>query len=115
MGREHYTTIDDLIQLSQELLAKLINLGGYRHPLAVRRGVNYMTDHNESSKQVKAGSKTYFFDLKKTKEEKPYLIITESRFLGEGKERERNSIIVFPDHAEEFGKTLTEMVEKLDK
>ncbi len=40
-----------------------------------------------------------FFDLKETKEGQPYLTITESRFKGEGKDRERASILVFPDHA----------------
>ena len=57
-----------------------------------------MVDQNDS-KTVKAGSKTYFFDLKETKEGQPYLTITESRFMGEGKDRERASIVVFPDHA----------------
>ena len=38
------------------------------------------------SKKVKAGSSTYFFDVKKTKEDKPYLMITQSRFKGEGSE-----------------------------
>jgi len=53
-----------------------------------------MADQNDS-KTVKAGSKTYFFDLKETKEGQPYLTITESRFMGEGQDRERVSIVVF--------------------
>jgi len=47
------------------------------------------------SKVVKAGSKTYFFDIKKTQEGKAYLVITESRFQGEERKRERASLIVF--------------------
>jgi hypothetical protein len=66
------------------------------------------------SKTVKAGSKTYFFDLKETKEGKLYLAITESRFMGEGKDRERASIIVFPDHAQDFLATTQEMIKKLE-
>lgn len=65
------------------------------------------------SKTVKAGSKTYFFDLKETKESQPYLTITESRFMGEGKDRERASILVFPDHAQDFLEAAQEMISKL--
>jgi len=56
----------------------------------------------QTSKTVKAGAKTYFLDLKETKEGKPYLVITESRFKGEGQQRERASIAVFPEHARDF-------------
>lgn len=73
-----------------------------------------MADENNSQK-VRAGSQTYFFDLKKTKEDKPFLLITESRYMGEGKGRERTSIVVFPDHAQEFLKTVGEMVKKLEQ
>jgi len=71
-----------------------------------------MTDQNES-KTVKAGSKTYFFDLRETKEGQLFLTITESRFKGEGQDRERSSIVVFPDHAQDFLEATQEMVEKL--
>ena len=71
-----------------------------------------MADQHDS-KTVKAGSKTYFFDLKETKEGQPYLTITESRFKGEGKDRERASIVVFPDHAQDFLHATQETVEKL--
>lgn len=70
-----------------------------------------MADQN--NKIIKAGSKTYFFDLKKTKEGQPYLTITESRFVGEGKDWERASIVVFSDHAQDFLQATQEMVEKL--
>jgi hypothetical protein len=71
-----------------------------------------MADQNES-KTVKAGSKTYFFDLKETKEGQPFLTITESRLIGEGKNRERASIAVFPDHAQDFLEATQEMIQKL--
>ena len=112
-----YTTIDDVIQLAKELLARLGQLGGYKHPLMVRRGrkgVVNMVERNEESMTIKAGAKTYFFDIKKTKEGKPYLLITESRFKGEGKDRERNSIVVFQENAQEFAKTVSEVAAKLD-
>jgi hypothetical protein len=71
-----------------------------------------MTDQTES-KTVKAGSKTYFFDLKETKEGQPYLTITESRFKGEGQEHQRSSIMVFSDHAQDFLEVAQEMIEKI--
>jgi len=111
-----YTTIDDVIRLAKELLVRLSQLGDYKHPLAVRRGrkeVVNMVERQENSKIVKAGSKTYFFDIKETKEGKPFLLITESRFKGEGEERERSSIIVFQDNAQEFTEAVTQMNEKL--
>lgn len=112
--RKPFTTIDDLILLSQELFARLKTFGEYKHPLAVRKGVKYMEDQNESL-TVKAGATTYFFDLKKTKDGKPYLVITESRFKGENEERKRVSIAVFPEQSKEFVNAVTEMTAKLDK
>lgn len=71
-----------------------------------------MTDQTES-KTLKAGTRTYFFDIKQTQEGKSFLVITESRFKGEGQERERASIAVFPEQAQDFLATVLEMVEKL--
>jgi len=65
------------------------------------------------SKTVKAGSKTYFFDLKKTKDKRPYITITESNFKGEGEDRERKTLVVFPESAQKFAKALSEMVSML--
>ena len=81
-------------------------------PKAVREEVKNMADTNDS-KIVKAGSRTYFFDLKETKEGQSYLTITESRFVGEGKDRARTSIVVFPDNAQDFLEATREMIEKL--
>jgi hypothetical protein len=77
-----------------------------------QEGGEHMADHN-NSRTVKAGSKTYFFDLKETKEGEPYLTITESRFMGEGKDRERASIVVFPDYAQDFLEATQEMIGEL--
>lgn len=68
---------------------------------------------NNASTTVKAGSTTYFFDVKETKGGKPYLVITESRFKGEGSERQRSSIVVFPEQINEFTSALKEMVSVL--
>ena len=67
------STIDDAIQLADELLGCLSKLGEYKHPLDVRRGrkgVTSVMDQNIDSKTVKAGSKTYFLDIKETKDGK---------------------------------------------
>jgi hypothetical protein len=69
---------------------------------------------NDDSIIVKAGSKTYFFDLKQTRDNKPYLLLTESRYKGEGQERERVSITIFPESAGPFGQAVAEMVTRLD-
>ena len=115
--RKPYITIDDLVIKAEDLFVELKKLSEIRHPLdirkIVRKGVGNMADQNELSRTLKAGSKTYFFDIKKTKDEKPYLVITESRFKGEGEERERSTIVVFQDNAEEFERTVSEMITKI--
>lgn len=65
------------------------------------------------SKTVKAGGRTYFFDVKEAKNGKPYLTISESRFSKEGQEPVRNRIFVFPETAEEFGKVYTQTAKLL--
>lgn len=72
----------------------------------------YMPENNVS-KTVKAGSTTYFFDIKKTKGGKPFLVITESRFRGEGSERQRSSIAVFPEQIKEFISAIHELDSEL--
>ncbi len=52
-------------------------------------------EREKKSEMLKTGSKTYFFDVKETREGKPYLIITESRLKGEGEKPERTSIMIF--------------------
>ena len=71
-----------------------------------------MNDTPES-KTIRAGSKTYFLDVKRTDANKAYLVITESRFKGEGEERERSSIALFPEHIEEFIEALQELAKEL--
>ena len=54
-----YTTIDDVIRLAQELLARLNQLGEYKHPLDVRRGrkeVMIMVEREENSRTIKVKS-----------------------------------------------------------
>ncbi|MDR5683917.1 MAG: DUF3276 family protein [Armatimonadota bacterium] len=56
------------------------------------------------SEQVRAGGRTYFFDVRESKNRRRYLVITETRKTGTG--RQRASILVFPDDVEAFGQAL---------
>jgi hypothetical protein len=71
-----------------------------------------MTD-NSDSQTVRAGSNTYFFDLKETDDGKPFLVITQSRFKGEGKGHDRASLAIFPETANEFLETAQDMLKRL--
>ena len=71
-----------------------------------------MTDANQS-RTIRAGSNTYFFDLKETDEGKPFLVVTQSRFKGEEKGHERASLVVFPESSQEFLEAAQEMLSRL--
>ena len=62
------------------------------------------------SSKFRNGSKTFFFDVNLATNEKKYLKITESRFVGEGEERIRNSVVLFPENVKDFQKSLKEMI-----
>jgi hypothetical protein len=81
--------------------------------LNIRRKGGMNMIEKTQSKTVKAGAITYFFDIKETNQGKPFLVITMSRFKGEGEERERSSISIFPEQAEEYLKATQEMVQNL--
>lgn len=114
-----FITIDDLQKLAEELHQGLIQLGEYKYPLKVRKGnwkeVTHLSDQDERSRIIKAGKKTYFFDIKESKDGKPYLLITESWFKSDSEngEPERNTIIVFPEQANEFAMTVSVMLAKI--
>lgn len=65
------------------------------------------------SRLIRAGSRTYFFDVRQTKTGKSFLVITESRFKGEARERERQSIRLFPEQASAFLEELTSLIWRL--
>ena len=139
--REEIVTIDDVREKLRDTVTDLNADGAYqklldvladvetlcdqKHPLALRRGtvlVNVERERKEvdsmkdgqKSRQIRAGSRTYFLDLAETKEKGvKYLKIVESRFKGEGKDRERATILIFPKTAREFANVVTEMVAEL--
>ncbi|MGI0107885.1 DUF3276 family protein [Salinimicrobium sp. WS361] len=69
-------------------------------------------DHNLFSTRLQSGNRTYFFDLKTTKNGDPYLQIIESKRKGEA-EFERRQIIVFDEGIHKFSQKITEVVEKI--
>ncbi|MFC1997824.1 DUF3276 family protein [Chloroflexota bacterium] len=71
-------------------------------------------EQSKSSRMLKAGKKTYFFDIKETKDKKPYLLITESWFKDDqSKEPDRNNIIVFPEQAQDFVLAVAVMLDQI--
>lgn len=63
------------------------------------------------SSQLRAGSKTYFFDVKKALNGKLYLDITESRKNSEGS-YERHNIMIFEEDLKYFKYEISEIYEK---
>ncbi len=61
------------------------------------------------SAMLKAGKRTYFFDIKLSINNRKYLKITESSFEGEGKDRKYNSFLLFPDQVQDFQTRLSEI------
>jgi hypothetical protein len=63
------------------------------------------------TKRVRAGKRTYFFDVKSTKSEKDfYITITESKRVGED-EYEKHKIFLYKEDFEKFKDALSETVE----
>lgn len=61
------------------------------------------------SSVLKCGKRTYFFDVQLASNAKNYLKITESKFMGEGAERKRNSFILFSQDLQNFQENLKEI------
>ncbi len=62
------------------------------------------------TKRVRAGKRTYFFDVKATKSEQDwYITITESKRVGE-EEYEKHKIFLYKEDFEKFRDALTETV-----
>jgi hypothetical protein len=76
---------------------------------------NEMKEREELfSKAVKAGKRTYFFDVKSTKNDEKYITITESkRRFDEGLQRffyEKHKIFVYPEDFEKFTNGLADAI-----
>ncbi len=73
------------------------------------------TDKDEIfSKVVRAGKRTYFFDVKRTRRNENYLTITESkkRFLNNGDFHfEKHKIFLYKEDFEKFAEGLAEIID----
>ncbi|MDQ3191583.1 MAG: PUR family DNA/RNA-binding protein [Bacteroidota bacterium] len=68
------------------------------------------------SKAVRAGKRTYFFDVKATKGNDYYLTVTESkkRFSDDGKfHYEKHKLFLYKEDFEKFSEGLTEAIDKI--
>jgi len=65
------------------------------------------------SSTLKCGKRTFFFDVNLASNNKKYLKITESAFVGENGERRRNSFILFPEDVLNFQQRVEEIKEYL--
>lgn len=66
------------------------------------------------SKTIRAGKRTYFFDVKSTRNDEYYLTITESKrkFLDNGNFRyEKHKLFLYPEDFEKFAYTLEEIIQ----
>jgi len=65
------------------------------------------------SKRVRAGKRTYFFDVKSTKSEKDfYITITESKRVGT-EEYEKHKIFLYKEDFDKFTEALNETVAQI--
>ena len=70
------------------------------------------------SKSIRSGKRTYFFDVKSTRQDELYLTITESkkRFSPDGSfQYEKHKIFLYPEDFENFAGLLSEMIEYIDE
>ena len=77
-----------------------------------------MNERNDEvfSKRVKAGKRTYFFDVKTTRGKDLYLTITESKRTGDydGRpEYEKHKIFLYKEDFEKFGEGMNEALDKI--
>ena len=77
-----------------------------------------MNERNDEvfSKRVKAGKRTYFFDVKTTRGKDLYLTITESKRTGDfdGRpEYEKHKIFLYKEDFEKFSEGMNEALDKI--
>ncbi len=85
------------------------------NPNCSNQGLSPMAElgtNNENlfTRRIRAGKRTYFFDVKATKSAKDYfIVITESRRLSDDK-FEKHKLFLYKEDFREFLKTLTETI-----
>jgi len=74
------------------------------------RGGEGMKNSTVKSSNFRIGKRTFFFDVNIASNDSKYLRVTESRFIEEGKDRIRNSVVLFPEDVKDFQKSLKAMI-----
>jgi hypothetical protein len=74
-----------------------------------------ISSENVFSKRVRAGRRTYFFDVKATRSSKDfYIIITESKRLG-GEDYEKHKIFLYKEDFRKFATALAESIGHIEE
>ncbi|OGD88266.1 hypothetical protein A3J17_05205 [Candidatus Curtissbacteria bacterium RIFCSPLOWO2_02_FULL_40_11] len=73
-----------------------------------------MKNQSLKSSKFRIGKRTFFFDVNVASNDSKYLRVTESRFVEEGKDHIRNSVVLFPEDVQSFQENLKEMVGHLN-
>lgn len=78
---------------------------------------NYDGNQEVHSEVVRAGKRTYFFDVKATKGNDLYLTITESKktFQNGRPSFQKHKIFLYKEDFEKFSDTLKEVIQKIDE
>ena len=72
-------------------------------------------NENVFSRRVRAGKRTYFFDVKATKSAKDfYIVITESRRV-EGEKYEKFKLFLYKEDFKKFAEALAETVDHVER
>ena len=103
--KEKVPTVDDLLIYAGKLYKGLIELSNQKNPLDIRRGVNGMYEQ-KGSEIIKVIGRTYFLDIEKTQDGKPYLKLTESRKDSKSGDQIRNTILIFQEDINTFAKAI---------
>jgi hypothetical protein len=106
--RQSFLTLDECIASADELAQRLRQLGAQKHPLDIRKGIRPLPD-KAITKTVRGASRTYFFDVRRAQDGRPFLVITESRL----REKQRVQITIFSEQAQEFLEALTAVTTQL--
>ena len=74
-------------------------------------------EHSQSVRELclLAGSRTYYFDLKQTKANDYYLIISERKKSQEGKLLKKQRLYLYMEHFEAFSEMLAELTKFIKK
>lgn len=76
-------------------------------------------DRNDEvfSKVVRAGKRTYFFDIKSTRNNDLYITLTESKktFGEHGPNYQKHKIFLYKEDFEKFRDSLVEVIDKVDE